>query len=152
VASPVAPAATVEPATTVEAVTAAEALVPVESATIPSASAMPSAASIATATVEAAPSAIKPATIVAAAPPGAPTATIEAMKPRARSDEHATFKIIRPVIAVRCARIWRIVIVSVRTIGRWPNIAWANNKLNPHLSMGSTSGQEHKEPDRNHVL
>jgi hypothetical protein len=104
---------------------------------------MPSAASIATATVEAAPSAIIPATIVAAAPPGAPAAPVEAMEPRACAYEHATCKIIRPVVAVRRARIRRIIIVSVRTIRRWPNVAWANTKLNRHLSMGNTSRQEH---------
>lgn len=146
-------AASVESATTVEPVTAAEAfstmestasveaLVPAESTTMPSAfptksatTAEPVMVTVPTATVVAAPSAIVAATVVA-------------MEPRPCANKHAAVKIIWAVVAIRCARVWRILIVAIGAYWRRPNVCWA--KLNCDLRMGGPSPcYHHKKPDQ----
>jgi hypothetical protein len=160
---PAAIAATVGLAPTMEAVTAAEAttmeapattepLVTLESATtMPFASATPSS-TFSTKSLAAAESvmvSIPTATIVAA--PSAIIATaVVATEPRPRANEHASVKIVRPIVAVRRAGIRRIIVIPVDAIWRRAVIAWADSYKN--LGMSSASCQEHEYPDQCRVL
>src|SRR5215813_4165412 len=60
---------------------------------------------VTTATVE--PAAIKAATPVES------TTVVTTMEPRTRADEHATHEPVRSVVAIGCARVWRITVVAV---------------------------------------
>jgi hypothetical protein len=148
-------AATMKPvaateASPIESSAAVEALVPAEPITpVPSASATKS-----TATVVPASSSIESSTTVAApstAVVTTPSATVVAMEPRPRAYEYAAFKIIWAVVAIRSARVGRIVIVTICAYWRRPNVGWT--KLNCDLCMGSACPcHHHKKPHQNSVL
>jgi hypothetical protein len=92
---------------------------------------------------------IPTATIVAA--PSAIIATaVVATEPRPRANEHASVKIVRPIVAVRRAGIRRIIVIPVDAIWRRAVIAWADSYKN--LGMSSASCQEHEYPDQCRVL
>lgn len=76
---------------------------------------------------------------------------IESVEPRPRADEHAIVEPLRPVVAVRRARVWGIWIVAVRADWRRPDVhrrAHSNRDPNAHLRFGSTrdgAGQQHNQ-------
>jgi hypothetical protein len=84
-----------------------------------------------------------PAATVIATRSAIVAATVESVKPRTRAYKHASDKIIRAVVAVRCATVWRIPIVAIGA-GRsrfnvsWRDVAWpeSNPHTNPNLRMG----------------
>jgi hypothetical protein len=70
-------------------------------------------------------------------------AAVEPVKPRTRSYEHAPDKIIRAVVTVRRATVWRIPIIAIgagrsRSDVGWRDVAWpeSNPETNPNLRMG----------------
>jgi hypothetical protein len=134
------PVSAAEAFTTMEPSAAVEALVPVEfTAAIPSAFPTKSAATAEPITVT-----VPTATAVVAA-------TVEAMEPGPCANEHAAVKVIRPVIAIWCAHVWRILIVAIGAYWRRPNVGWA--KLNCDLRMGGPSPcYDHKKPDQYSAL
>lgn len=76
---------------------------------------------------------------------------IESVEPRSGADEDAIVEPLRPVVAVRRARVWGIWIVAVRADWRRPDVhgrAHSNRDPNAHLRIGSTrngSGQQHNQ-------
>jgi hypothetical protein len=132
-----------EAATTAEPFAAAEALVSAESI-----AAMPSAfATKLTTTAESVVVAVPTPTVETASAIVAATVVAE---PRSYPNNQAVVEITRPVISVGCARVRRIVIVAVRTIGRGTDVPGADS--HHHLGMGGGSGQEHEKSDRCHIL
>jgi hypothetical protein len=80
------------------------------------------------------------------------TVTPSAMKPWPGPYKHPACKIVRPVVAVRCAGVRGVIIVAINTIGRRPDVSWSYTKLNSDLGMSSTSRHEYQKPDHNHVF
>ena len=79
----------------------------------------------------------------------APTAAIEAVEPRARSDEYPAGKILRAIVAVRSAGVWSVAVVAVRASGSRTNEERANP--NRDLCIGSTR-HNHEKPYQSHVF
>ena len=148
-----------EAAVTMESTFAVEALVPAESTfTTPSAFPMEFAAiaesaftPVPIATVEARPTAIEP------------TPTVEAVKPRTRTNKHSADKIVGTVVSIWRTRVRGIVIVAVSASRRrsdvsWPNISrpridWPNSNPNakPNLRAGRPR-HSHAKSEQNTIL
>lgn len=156
IAAPVELAATMEAvaaaeAAAMEALATAEPVVTPESATaMPFASAPPS--TFTTESLAAAKSVMVsiPTAAIVAAPSAIIATAVVATEPRPRADEHATDKIVRPIVAVRRAGIRRIIVIPVNAIRGRAIIAWADSYKN--LGMSSASCQEHEYPDQCRVL
>jgi hypothetical protein len=119
-ASPVEFSAAVKTAATVEALTTVKTAVAVELAALSKVTAEPTA--FESSSVEAA--AIEAWTLVKPAPVEAtsvePARSVVATEPRSRSDKDAAGKPVRPVVAMRRARIRVIAVVPVRAGRRYP--------------------------------
>lgn len=155
-------AATVEPATMESAATMTY-VAAVESATVKAsaveATAMKAGVPMeATFTVPSAGAEVVPTTIVATAVESA--STIETVEPRASADKYPAGKVIRTVIPVRRAGVWRVPIVSVSTDRSRPNIGrccidrpHTESDSNPYLSVGSPrSCHRHEKPEHDSVF
>jgi hypothetical protein len=94
-----------------------------------------------------------PATALVAAPSAIVATSIEAMEPRTCANKHAPGKVVRAIIAVRCACVWGIPIIAVRAHWSRPHVGWpnANANSNPDLRM-SRSRHNHAEPEQNCVF
>jgi hypothetical protein len=138
-------------AAAMEALATAEPVVTPESATaMPFASAPPS--TFTTESLAAAKSVMVsiPTSAIVAAPSAIIATAVVATEPRPRADEHATDKIVRPIVAVRRAGIRRIIVIPVNAIRGRAIIAWADSYKN--LGMCSACSQKHADPDQNRVL
>jgi hypothetical protein len=101
-----------------------------------------------------------PATIKTGATPVESAATIVAMEPRPRADKRAPDEIVRTVVAIRRACIWRRVIVAIgayrsRPDISWPTVNWpdSNSDSKPDLCVGSPCPcNRHQKPQHHRVL
>jgi hypothetical protein len=81
---------------------------------------------------------------------------VEAMEPWTRADEHAAGKIVRAVVAIRCAGIRGVPVVAIGAdrcrpdIG-WGNVAWPESNSDPNLRMGRAR-HNHAKAEQNCVF
>jgi hypothetical protein len=91
-----------------------------------------------------------PSATVEARPSTVPTAAaVVTMKPGTCADKHAPRKIIRAVVAVRCAGVRSISVVAIRTYRSRPNVGRA--KLNRDLRVRRPR-HNHEKPEQNAIL
>jgi hypothetical protein len=146
----------VEAATSVEALVAVEFMIPVPAAfaaeTVMATEPVMIAKSIAIAkSVMIA----VPATAVVFAPSAIVTASVEPVEPGPRPDEHAARKIVRSIVAVRCACIWGIPVVAVCAGGRRPDVnrRWPhgpNAYAKPHRDLCMSSSRPRDKRQKPH--
>jgi hypothetical protein len=135
------------------------ALVPAESTiTMPSAFAMEFAVTAEFVAITESIFVSAPAATVVATLSAIIAATIEAMEPGPCTNKDAAVKIIRAVVAVRCARVGRIPEVAIcadwcRLDEDWSSVDWpdSNSYSNPYLRMGCPR-HNHEKPQKNCVL
>jgi len=85
--------------------------------------------------------------------PVEPAASVEAMEPGTRANKHAPGKIIRPIVAVRRARVRRVPVIAVGAYRSWTDVAWPKSNSNPDLRMGSSRPRyQHEKPEHHSVL
>jgi hypothetical protein len=142
-------ATTVEPAATVGSAATVEPAATVECAATMEPAAIESATPDAAAKPESGPP-VKAAAIESPAiksPPIKSTA-IESMKPGTGADEEAIGEPLRTVVAIRRARIRRVVVVAILTRGRSPNISITRSyaDTNRNLRLGVSRGN-HQNTD-----
>jgi hypothetical protein len=79
--------------------------------------------------------------------------SVEAMEPGTRANKHAPGKIIRPIVAVRRARVRRVPVVAVGAYRSGTDVAWPESNSNPDLRMGSSRPRyQHEKPEHHSVL
>jgi hypothetical protein len=75
------------------------------------------------------------------------------MEPWTGTHEHAPVKVVRAVIAIRCARIWGIPVVSIGTNWSRTNVGWTKTDpySDPDLRVGCPR-HNHAKPEQNSIL
>jgi hypothetical protein len=154
------PTATMGSAAAVGSATVESAAAMESAATMGSAAAVEPAATIEPAAIE--PAAIEPAAIETATPEAAAkpesgssvksaaieSPPVESVKPGTGADEEAIGEPLRTVVAIRGARIGRVVVVAILTCGRSPNISITRSyaDTNRNLRLGVSRGN-HQSTD-----
>ena len=84
---------------------------------------------------------------------------VEPMKPWTRAHEHAPIKIIRAIVTVRRARIWRVSIIAIGANRRplhvgWPTVNWPDSYSNTKsdLRVGSSRPRNRNKESQHHSI
>jgi hypothetical protein len=82
-----------------------------------------------------------------------PATAVVTVEPRTGAHEHAPGKVVRAVIAIRCACIWGIAVVSIGTNGSRTNVGWSitDPYSDPDLRVGCPR-HNHAKPKQNRIL
>jgi hypothetical protein len=82
-----------------------------------------------------------------------PATAVETVEPRTGAHEHAPREVVRAVIAIWCACIWGIPVVSIGANWSRTNVGWSitDSYSDPDLRVGCPR-HNHAKPEQNSIL